>query len=170
MGGEQMKHKVSELEGELLDAAVAIAEGRPYRLYSVSFDNRFSKVQCMVARGGHPESIRRMSDYDVMFEPSSPWRLGPSQALEIIEREHIEWEYLHDEPEAVKYCAFVRDFTKPIYGQKDAYMEIARARGPTARAASMRAFVASRLGAEVEIADVSVPEKYPFWKRLEAEE
>lgn len=159
-----MKHKVSELEGELLDAAVAIAEGKPYRLYSVSFDNRFSKVRCMVARGRHPESNRRMSDYDEMFEPSSPWNKGPAQALEIIERERIcICPGSLEQPGAMLWEAAMP--AQDGFPAEEAYIT-----GPTLQIAAMRSYVASKIGEEVEIADVSVPEKFPFWKRLEAEE
>lgn len=158
------KHKVSELQDELLDAAVAIAEGKPYRLYSVSFDNRFSKVRCMVARGRHPESIRRMADYDEMFEPSSPWNKGPAQALEIIERERIDTDPPQDHEIGAPdgWSAIV--LSAPDDGRR------AWQCGPTMQVAAMRAWVRSKLGEEVEIAEVSVPEKFPFWKRLEAQE
>lgn len=160
-----MKHKVSEIEGELLDAAVAIAEGKPYRLYEVSFDNRFSKVRCMVARHRQPEICRRMADYEDMYEPSSPWNNGPRQALEIIERERIELRPMEaggmfmGEPQLERHW-LARHPTPCKLNES----------GPTMQIAAMRAYVAAKLGEEVEIADVSVPEKFPSWKRLEAGE
>ncbi len=156
-----MKYKVSELEGDLLDAAVAKAEGHLYRRYSVSFDNRFSKVCCMIARHSQTEISRRMADYGEMFQPSAPWDKGPEQFVTIMEREKIMVDPPRDDDDRqpAGWSAIV--LTAPDNGSR--VWEY----GPTAQIAAMRAWVASKFGDEVDIDDVSVPERFPFWKRLE---
>lgn len=108
-----MKHKVRELEGALLDAAVALVEG---------IDN--------VAVWSHFE--RRE------WGPSTDW----SQGGPIIQRERIipTWDgiKLHWYSEL--------EHTAPNNGVQRSY-----AVGPTLLIAAMRAYVASRMGDEVEL-------------------
>lgn len=68
-----MKHKTAELTGPLLDAAVALAEGRNIRL---------SADRCYVSSPGGFDTC--IADY----RPSTDWRIGGP----IIEREQIELE------------------------------------------------------------------------------
>jgi len=117
-----MKHKVAELEGALLDAAVAKAEG---------IEVEYSFGQC-----------RRLPLPGVViqtYQPSRDWADGGP----IIERERISiayavgldyWEALHDE----RFDGNCSLFGTPY-------------RGPTPLIAAMRSFVASRFGEEVEL-------------------
>lgn len=121
-----MKHKVSELEGALLDAAVAKAEG-----YASAFDVPIEVCGPDTSGGAK------------WWHPSEDWEQGGP----IIERERINVVVLRPdewwaEPasesfqslEGVTVCAGGK-------GQP----------GPTPLLAAMRAFVASRFGEEVEL-------------------
>lgn len=117
-----MKHKVKELDGELLDAAVAKAEGT------------------MPAHGwdspGMPQTAAPMAG---QFEPfSTHWSYGGP----IIERERImltsyvngDWEAL-----AIGPAGLVER------------VDTGKMRGPTPLIAAMRAFVVAKLGTEVDL-------------------
>lgn len=132
-----MKHKTAELEGELLDAAVAKANGMPWIWRHSRFDE--AKRYC-----AHD------SLYDMPYCPSTEWRLGG----EIIEREklavyeqHGVWVagYGINAEEGVYYS--------PETGGDPASIEFDGATGSgfTPLVAAMRAFVTSRLGEEVEL-------------------
>lgn len=122
-----MKHKTAELDGALLDAAVAMAEGmepsvQPYRVTG-DFGITFVRPEPVcVAGGGH-------------FEPSTDWRIGGP----IIEREQITVA-----PQIV--TADLSEGWAAWFGCHDHEQQ-----GPTPLIAAMRAYVASRLGAEVEL-------------------
>lgn len=113
-----MKHKTSELTGALLDAAVAKAEGLPYK---VSGAEKISKTLVMALGPiGEP------------WFPSSLWGHGGP----IIEREKI-----------TVGPAMGRDgwwAGDPKSHRNDGY-------GPTPLIAAMRAYVASKLGDEVDL-------------------
>lgn len=107
-----MKHKVSELEGALLDAAVAMAEGDRLPDYWRDPDDG----TCWL-RPGREE-----------WNPSDRWDQGGP----IIERERLE---LRNDASGGWNC-----MGNGCYGA-----------GPTPLIAAMRAYVASKLGAEVEL-------------------
>ena len=119
-----MKHKVSELEGALLDAAVAKADGA--ELYRSSY----------CPPGGEPAIILGWGvDSDIRVPPySSSWLCGGP----IIERERIElrpWK-----PE----LAHIASWTAMT-------LDGWPATGHTPLIAAMRAYVASKLGDEIEL-------------------
>lgn len=123
-----MKHNVHDLEGALLDAAVAKAEGKRFDV--------FTGRMCYV-------------DGDD-WEPSRDWLIGG----QIIERERItivahdagygdgpQWSATPD-----PFSSYI-DLPLPI----PTYRGDPGSRGPTALIAAMRAYVASRFGDEVEL-------------------
>jgi hypothetical protein len=114
-------HKVAELEGPLLDAAVALAEG----IHPYNFRNKW----CLI--------VDENEDETVVYEPSVDWELaGP-----IIERERID---LDQGSEWV--TAMIHDDLGD-----DNFSEIAVGVGPTPLIAAMRAYVASKFGETVEL-------------------
>jgi hypothetical protein len=110
-----MKHRVSELQGALLDAAVALAEGKT-----------LAKVEghgsCMVLVPW-PQGVDQ-------YDPSTDWRIGGA----LIERERIQMFTAGEEWMAKVNC---------MAGNLGV--------GPTPLIAACRAYVASRLGEEVEL-------------------
>lgn len=125
-----MKHKVSELEGARLDAAVAKALGRTFSVidgYVIVRDwqGKDSMVQ------GNP------------FDPSTNWRQGGP----IIERERIAlWH-----GNGAWYATMPEDSSYPgNCDYIDATDRDSRA-GPTPLIAAMRSYVASKFGDEVEL-------------------
>ncbi|MBA3622921.1 MAG: DUF2591 family protein [Methylibium sp.] len=113
-----MKHKTAELEGALLDAAVAKIEGMPY----------------IVMAGLLTVEMHNLK----LFAPSSDWAHGGT----IIERERIALESY-----PVGAATPVWGATVWPDGADDDSCEI----GPTPLIAAMRAFVASKMGDEVEL-------------------
>lgn len=117
-----MKHKVSEIEGALLDAAVAKAEG-----HTALIDGR--EVVCM-------------AEFPGSFAPSRTWADGGP----IIERELIHLlgrQLAEDAPERWQ------NWFASLYDQ--AGSRLASASGPTPLIAAMRAYVSSKFGEEVEL-------------------
>ncbi len=120
-----LKHKVSELEGADLDAAVALAEG--YQLHYVkggscwAFDGR--RFIGYIAGDNVPG-----------WEPSRSWQHGGP----IIERERINLSHIK--------CA-----TEPKEWVAVKYKGMPWVDGPTALIAAMRAYVSSKFGPEVEL-------------------
>jgi len=130
-----MKHKTAQLEGALLDAAVARALGAGYAL----------------DRGSNPPRAMRIDSTSGMyfpFMPSSKWGEGGP----LIERERIAtWDNgaLHP-PEDCTWTAGIQpegDETANDLGIFALWMHV----GPTPLIAAMRAYVASKLGEEVEL-------------------
>lgn len=119
-----MKHKVSELEGALLDAAVAKAEGMQHAEWG-------SGAFVPIVRRDGMLWIDEWCDGSSLkpYTPSSQWHLGGP----IIERERIE----------VGPARWDTDW----YGATTMH----NASGPTPLIAAMRAYVASKLGEEVEL-------------------
>lgn len=114
-----MKHKTADLEGNLLDAAVAKAEGHEYSI-----------AREPDALGGNVWIFLDRWPGKAPWSPSRSWQhAGP-----IIERERIKVQ-----PEDEYWLA-------AIFNPPGGYAE-----GPTALIAAMRAFVASKLGEEVEL-------------------
>jgi len=118
-----MKHKVSELEGALLDAAVAKAE----RLRHIDVDDSPHTGWYELPNG----AVIGVRDY----APSTDWSLGGP----IIEREQI----------AVAYHPLVEHWAACGNGHR--WLGLMNATGPTPLIAAMRAYVASKLGEEVEL-------------------
>lgn len=121
-----MRYKVSELSGDLLDAAVAKAEGETFRLHG--------GCQIPVVYVGHDEPSGEWGDYS----PSTDWDIaGP-----IIQRERItivahddEWECSIPDPDPDHESADWRFFVQ----------------GKTPLIAAMRAYVASKFGEEIDL-------------------
>lgn len=133
-----MKHKVSELDGALLDAAVALAEGLPFVIDSYVSDYDNNREQwVMAARPGHsgPDDLGRRRADRKQFSPSTEWDDGGP----IIERERISVI-----ERTTHWVADLRG-TSPVAG-------------PTALIAAMRAYVASKLGEEVELPQCPQPD------------
>lgn len=125
-----MKHRVAELEGSLLDTAVAKALADP----------RISMwgVAPWIEDGlglGHGSSGRA-------FRPSIEWDFGGP----IIERERIALAEMGG-----RWHAMLPN--NPMRGDSyiDAYSDSFDSEGPTALIAAMRAYVASKFGDEVEL-------------------
>lgn len=116
-----MRHKVSELEGALLDAAVAKAEGAVWKIF---YD------RCAVEELGY--AIGGGTGCWLPYEPSIEWMQGGP----IIARERISLEPAFG---ASEWAADAdEDGCRTVYG-------------PTALIAAMRAYVASKFGDEVEL-------------------
>ena len=129
-----MKHKVSTLEGALLDAAVAKAWGLDYAI-----NDEGGEAWCSV-RGG-PNALHHWT-IDA-FNPSANWQDGGP----LIERERIEIAIAADDP--VTWSAEIAEW---VGGWRTEHLRIRGAgNGPTPLIAAMRAFVASKRGEEVEL-------------------
>jgi hypothetical protein len=117
-----MKHKVAELEGALLDTAVALAEGLTPRDYEHG--------SCWYC----PEPGRGL----VPFQPSIDWATGG----QIIERERIALvpPSRADRPDADWFAETPEQVDEPL-GEC----------GKTPLIAAMRAYVASKFGVEVDL-------------------
>lgn len=130
-----MKHKVSELSGGLLDAAVALANGRQFNINPIG-DGRFCYILSAYDDGSQINSGRTEWLY---FAPSSQWREGGP----IIERERIMLGCRDVAPMVGKSFS---DWGARIFDS-----ETPKQYGPTPLIAAMRALVVSKLGEEVEI-------------------
>lgn len=144
-----MKHKTSELTGALLDAAVAMAQGR-----LVVGDDEPDVKPSEIRRwrknyGGH---LARLLNEDGSFggcygrvdhrgSPSVDWEAGGP----IIERERIDVTY------SVHYGTDCWGAVCPMGDEHP--LAAARRRGPTPLIAAMRAYVSSKFGDEVELPD-----------------
>jgi Protein of unknown function (DUF2591) len=124
-----MKHKISELEGRLLDWAVSLALGMKY-----------ANTGCVPKWFGHLPSNDARSTNEP-FEPSTDWRHGGP----IIERERIGvWAGV--EPYSGKPAP-------DLWFAEGPGTSAARARttGATLLIAAMRAYVASKFGDEADL-------------------
>lgn len=124
-----MNYKVAELDGPLLDAAVAKAEGWTAH-----------EVAAMLSdRAQERDDIRYIA-------ASTSWGLGGP----IIERERIATLMLNDQ-----WCAWMPGTDHPDYIPSywlfSKTAGSADGRGPTLLIAAMRAYVASKFGDEVEL-------------------
>lgn len=144
-----MKHKTSELTGALLDAGVAKAEGLEWCIERFSIRN--------------PDPVRHMncwiksSDGRPVFgagpyAPSRQWDVGGP----IIGRERIDLQHVPATPGRADLPSFwaasiMTDKTRPDLSEGGALSVLAEGYGETALIAAMRAYVASKLGEEVEL-------------------
>lgn len=130
-----MKHKVSELEGALLDAAVAKAEGFRIVNFNIGRDG--------VYRGEKGYAVEDFVGYLFIngvprYSPSEIWGQGGP----IIERDLIEWEVGDAPGPGHVWYAKLSPFNEP-------FSEFFK--GPTPLIAAMRAYVASKFGEEVDL-------------------
>ena len=139
-----MKHKTAELTGALLDAAVALADGRlvvadepcwpkgDYKRMRDEFGGRH-----VVRWYGNSGELGGWEPIDNQGCPSDDWGVGGP----IIEREHLHVAWHSDSGgfwRAVRPCLVIGDTASAQNGH-------------TPLIAAMRAYVASRLGDEVEL-------------------
>lgn len=124
-----MKYRVDTLEGALLDAAVAKAEGMFFQLIE-----RRGRTTCEATHIEKGDDIAP-SEYALLFSPSCDWAAGGP----IIEREQI----------AVAYHPLVEQWAACGNGHR--WLGLMNATGPTPLIAAMRAYVASRFGDEVDL-------------------
>lgn len=127
-----MKHAVATLEGALLDAAVAKAEGHA----EIELAEIARKKVCQVVLPGE-DGEHYWTDY----YPSTEWDVGGP----IIERERIELLQMGPSESEPVWAAGL------CYSQDNGWFEKAGQYGPTPLIAAMRAYVASRFGEEVEL-------------------
>lgn len=121
-----MKHKVAELEGALLDAAVAMALSRTP---GYSWGRNESGVVVLVDQAGHVMDP---------FEPSSDWSIGGP--------------LLHEHGIGVeRYKPDSMDAGDPLVSDGRWMWVTDKSCGPTPLIAAMRAYCASVFGDEVEI-------------------
>lgn len=144
-----MKHKTADLADDLLDTAVALADGRlltgdeprwpkgDYRRLREEYGGKH-----VVRWYGESGELGGWEPLDNQGSPSTDWLVGGP----IIERERITVA-----PFDGKWAAML--IGNPGRGSAyiDAYIEEWDAVGPTPLIAAMRAFVAAKLGDEVEL-------------------
>jgi hypothetical protein len=121
-----VKYKTSELTGELLDAAVAKAEGIAIKL---------CRVRRRLIIADDPDAT--------VWCPSDYW----GQGGEIIERERIRLAVADNGD----WWAERRLFSDGRIAYETSYDKVVVCRGGTPLIAAMRAYVASKLGEEVEL-------------------
>ena len=126
-----MKHQVSELTGALLDAAVAQANGLPWRL-----GNSIDHGPMSSSRADGPHCI--IEGLEGWYPASTNWGIaGP-----IIQRELI---VLHTDEDGMAWSAWSRR----RFGLTPAPAQIKEGRTPLI--AAMRAYCQSKFGEEVEL-------------------
>lgn len=139
-----MKYKVSELEGALLDVAVALADGWELDPHRPASDRQFRRSVTHKTQEGEFLGVLHGGDYlciagwrenardRAAFLPSTRWEhAGP-----IIEREQVHFEYATGSVQAES--------------RRDDAPYVALW-GPTMLVAAMRAYVASKFGDEVDL-------------------
>lgn len=128
---------VNEITGNLIDAAVAKAEGLRYEL-----DNYMGNEMVHVFNG---PSAKRSTPYS----PSGWW----SQGGPIIDRERIVpfTGDIEDDVPMPDWVAFVGGASIVAYRGAGCFGRKFDGRGPTALIAAMRAFVASKFGATIDL-------------------
>jgi UDP-N-acetylenolpyruvoylglucosamine reductase len=130
-----MRYVVAELEGALLDAAVAEAEGWTWKMDGYESEDTGERINRV--RTNHDSNpLRRAADGSA-FSPSGDWSHGGP----FIEREGIAFVPLQT---ADISPAFVTQW-------QAALIDGARAEGPTHLIAAMRAKVASKFGDHIDL-------------------
>lgn len=135
-----MKIKTQDLEDAQLDAAVAMAEGIPFRVSYVLWEGRYGRFSCFIPKWHDQNSkLRRFEDYSEHYNPSFDWKWGgpiiESNRISLIERAAAGWA-----GDAVAGTVFT---------------------GDTPLVAAMRAYVGSKMGDEVDVPDCVRPESRP---------
>lgn len=131
------KHKVSELEGALLDAAVARADG----LRLVDRDGRLWEAtpncdeEAAVAHDDYDWETRTAHD---LYSPGEDWSHGGP----IIERERMCIQC----PDVIEADLGRGQWSANVLGSGGRWQQ-----GPTLLVAAMRAYVAAKFGDEVEL-------------------
>lgn len=120
-----MKHKTSELNGALLDAAVANVEG-------------IEVAQCRGGYLAYAESARIHTYSAKQYSPSTDWAQGGL----IIDRERIS---------LITDDGYTEAYVRLMTNHGELAGSDGRAEGPTPLIAAMRAYVASKLGDEVDL-------------------
>ena len=123
-----MKHKTAELTGALLDAAVALAEGLPFKM--IEDGKAWLYLTCL-----RTASVRECPQFSTQWGDGGP----------IIERGRISL-LPPGYGGAEHWTAGVG-----VRNSYDGWEADHEAEGPTPLIAAMRAFVASKLGFEVEL-------------------
>lgn len=146
--GEAVKHAVAALEGALLDAAVAKAEGHEVRLAPERPGSGGPLVCWQVRTASY---VRELYPPSEAFEPSTEWAHGGP----LVERERIVVV-----PTAKTCAAFYPveyrvGETDPTGALDSKFVHFDRlhswSTGPTPLIAAMRAYVASKFGEEVDL-------------------
>lgn len=134
-----MKHKTASLEGALLDAAVAFADGW-------ALINTCGRKFWRRSRPGH-ESHPALTANVEHYRPSTDWSIGGP----IIERERIALIYCVGTWNAATH-GFV-DIEGGITSERQAsdFCRGEASDAPTPLIAAMRAYVAAKMGEEVEL-------------------
>jgi len=143
-----MKHKVAELEGTLLDAAVAKAEGLPFVIDRYEREHDGGREEwVMAARPGYAgaDDLGRRRVDRKPFSPSTDWQHGGP----IIEREQIA--VVSPDISNMGRVRHVKGWHASIPWTIDGENSFASEFGPTPLIAAMRCFVASKFGDEVEL-------------------
>lgn len=140
-----MKHRVKEIDGALLDAAVAQAYGyeviRIVRMHTE--DLRATFDACLIAKHGAQWS-KRTTDLK-LFNPSRRWE----EAGPIIEHYDISIQHQHNDPVEYRHERW-----HALWYLHLPQAKTAGAYGPTPLVAAMRTFVIGRLGDEIELPDL----------------
>jgi hypothetical protein len=149
-----MKHRTATIKGDLLDAAVALADGRllvgdepgwpkgDYRKLRAEYGGahvvRWYAREGENADGPETKEVGGWEPIDNWGSPSTDWSMGGP----IIERERITvgWDEY-----AARFVAELEHAARPDGVQRSS------AQGHTNLIAAMRAYVASKFGGEVEI-------------------
>lgn len=134
-----MKHKTAELTGALLDAAVAKAQGLSVTVETIDDGSTVCLVDSWIEgceRCIGVESGANTTSW--LYAPSTSWAQGGP----IIERERIETSH------AVSDWSAMVGYTYKLGVLKGCESFVL---GPTPLIAAMRAYVAAKLGAEVDL-------------------
>ncbi len=137
-----MKLRTQELMGRALDWAVAMCEG--------ATELRSDGITWGFQLGGDLKVLAPGWSLSMSYCPSSDWAVGGP----ILEREHICPEWLASEWKAERRVA-----GKPYAENPQVFPIVVTnvSYGPEPLIASMRCYVASKLGAEIDIPDALLP-------------
>lgn len=150
-----MKHKVSELEGVLLDAAVALAKGMEPTRFAPAWKGWDLEWE------NHPVAERNNPKGGTL-RPYARYRVPLHVAYEEVVVDHYSTEDAHAGPiidrEQISTVCGVNGggtwdaWVGPVsIGDLD---DVPHGTGPTRRIAALRAFVARKLGPEVELPEL----------------
>lgn len=137
-----MKHRVSELEGALLDAAVAHAIGYRWQIQELRTADMRSKFDACLIANGVMGNDRRVTDH-VVFCPSREWKEGGP----IIQREQISI----TSPDDQLNLAWRNVWSARVLGTLSGDCNAAEQHGAAPLIAAMRVLVASKFGEEIEL-------------------